>query len=614
MKVYESKTLISAMENRSYEYKSLREKLINLQNAFQGMADLGDDFQGKGADNIKAFYKEHARNIDEWLAMIDMQTAFFDSISVSLEEADLAGNTFVDVSFLENELEIAYQKSNAIVAEQKQALKVILNDIKDIVPLEVFSTADFKQHISDSKVEKDNTIDKINEVDSKLRKEYKKSELNQDYIEARSKALIDATGKGKNAQPINFNATAYYDTKVFKYRDEIHKKTQEYLTIKKDEAEKIAAEKERQRIEVLKKKLETTIDNAEYIKIADEIGYDNLTTDQKVIYNLAKFNKTGDDILNGIGTGLKDVVVDTATGIWDTVTNPMETLEGIGNVIIHPVDTFNIVKQGIEESFERDVINGDAESRARWFSYAVGMVGTSVVGTKGVDKVGKAAKAGKLGQVTTKATKVPKKVASKAIMISKEALEKSVASFKKSTQRVVSKIKGIQIHNPFAPQVEFAGIGKVPYNVLNGEKIKEKFIQFIKSLNPRTRLPRNYGRWEGVPGNGKWYSDRPEVIAITKGAPVVFKDGRPDFTPWKVGEDLKFKSGELKGTNADFDKVYERIMIEKNLKSLNQAKIWLRKEKLTPHHLDRTTIQLIPTDLHKNVPHIGSASDLRGGY
>lgn len=489
MKVYESKTLISAMENRSYEYKSLREKLINLQNAFQGMADLGDDFQGKGADNIKAFYKEHARNIDEWLAMIDMQTAFFDSISVALEEADLADNTFVDVSFLENELEIAYQKSNVIVAEQKQALKVILNDIKDIVPLEVFSTADFKQHISDSKVEKDNTIDKINEVDSKLRKEYKKSELNQDYIEARSKALIDATGKGKNAQPINFNATAYYDTKVFKYRDEIHKKTQEYLTIKKDEAEKIAAEKERQRIEAFKKKLETTIDNAEYIKIADEIGYDNLTTDQKVIYNLAKFNKTGDDILNGIGTGLKDVVMDTATGIWDTVTNPMETLEGIGNVLIHPVDTFNIVKQGIEKSFERDVINGDAESRARWFSYAVGMVGTSVFGTKGVDKVGKAAKAGKLGQTTTKATKVPKRVASKAIMVSKEALEKSVASFKKSAQRVIPKIKGIQIHNPFAPQVEFAGIGKVPYNVLNGEKIKEKFIQFAKKVSDISKKP-----------------------------------------------------------------------------------------------------------------------------
>ncbi|WIL37220.1 HNH endonuclease [Bacillus stercoris] len=25
-------------------------------------------------------------------------------------------------------------------------------------------------------------------------------------------------------------------------------------------------------------------------------------------------------------------------------------------------------------------------------------------------------------------------------------------------------------------------------------------------------------------------------------------------------------------------------------------------------------MQLVPTKLHKNIPHIGSASDLRGGY
>jgi len=34
---------------------------------------------------------------------------------------------------------------------------------------------------------------------------------------------------------------------------------------------------------------------------------------------------------------------------------------------------------------------------------------------------------------------------------------------------------------------------------------------------------------------------------------------------------------------------------------------------VTPHHSGTTVIELIPTDLHKNVPHIGTASDLRGG-
>ncbi|GIN25623.1 T7SS effector LXG polymorphic toxin [Bacillus licheniformis] len=458
MKIYEAKTLISSMEARSDEYKKTREQFVNLKKAFQGIADLENDFQGKGADNIKAFYREHARNVNEWLGMIDMQIAFFDSIAGKLEEAGLSGNTFVDTSYLENELEVAYGKSNEIVAGQKQAIKTILEDIKDIVPLEVFSTLDFKEHISNAKVIKDNTVDKIYEMDWKLKNEYEKSELNQDYIKERNKALLDATGKGKNAQPINFNAKSYYDTKVFKYKDEIHKKTQEYLTVKKEEAEKIAAEKEIQRIEALKKKLDNTIDNGEYIQIADEIGYDNLTADQKIIYNLAKFNKTGDDILTGIGIGVKDVVVDTATGVWDTLTNPMETLRGIANTIIHPVDTFNIIKQGIEDSFARDVINGDTESRARWFTYAIGMVGTSVVGTKGVDKVGKTAKAGRIGQTATK----------------------TVEASKKYIHDQINKLKNIQIHNPFAPQVQFAGGAKIPYHALNGENIKNKLIHYIK--------------------------------------------------------------------------------------------------------------------------------------
>lgn len=34
---------------------------------------------------------------------------------------------------------------------------------------------------------------------------------------------------------------------------------------------------------------------------------------------------------------------------------------------------------------------------------------------------------------------------------------------------------------------------------------------------------------------------------------------------------------------------------------------------VTLHHYSDTEIQIIPTDLHSNVPHIRSASDLRGG-
>ncbi|WP_442916956.1 hypothetical protein [Lysinibacillus sp. 54212] len=91
------------------------------------------------------------------------------------------------------------------------------------------------------------------------------------------------------------------------------------------------------------------------------------------------------------------------------------------------------------------------------------------------------------------------------------------------------------------------------------EQAKDSFSQ-IKvdgTDNPRTRLPRSNGHWKGEPGNGKWYSDKPEVKKITNGEGVEFKEGRPNFTPWSEG-DLVFEKGQLSGTSDDFSLVYEQ--------------------------------------------------------
>ncbi|WP_051287948.1 S-type pyocin domain-containing protein [Photobacterium halotolerans] len=127
----------------------------------------------------------------------------------------------------------------------------------------------------------------------------------------------------------------------------------------------------------------------------------------------------------------------------------------------------------------------------------------------------------------------------------------------------------------------------------------------------KTRLPRNNGRWvEGEPGDGLWKSDHPRVNKITNGEPIPFKNGRPDFSKWSLGE-LDFDSGVLDGSRQDFRLVYEVIARQRNLRSKIAAKKLLKKNRVTPHHETVTQIQLIPSDLHNKIPHIGSASDLR---
>ncbi|WP_244490551.1 EndoU domain-containing protein, partial [Heyndrickxia coagulans] len=57
------------------------------------------------------------------------------------------------------------------------------------------------------------------------------------------------------------------------------------------------------------------------------------------------------------------------------------------------IDTAKYMCQSVKNAFERDVVNGNAESRTEFFTHGIGTIGISLFGDKGLSKLGTPAKA-----------------------------------------------------------------------------------------------------------------------------------------------------------------------------------------------------------------------------
>ncbi|WP_342492470.1 T7SS effector LXG polymorphic toxin [Bacillus sp. FSL M7-0003] len=245
-KILDAKALTSAMDTRAKHYQELREQMVDLKKALQGVANLGDDFTGKGADNIKSFYKELAGNVDMFISFIDKQKAFHEGVSGTLDDTSFGGDTFIEEHFLDNAVHMGIKNAKSIVKDQKKALKTIFQDIDDLISLEVFDSQTFDEKIEDAEDERKKTVKELRELDQNLKDEYALSETEQQATMALYAEMMNATNDGKAISPMNFDKKAYQNSEIYKAKSDIEKQTSEYLKIKKEqeEARKIAKEQE----------------------------------------------------------------------------------------------------------------------------------------------------------------------------------------------------------------------------------------------------------------------------------------------------------------------------------------------------------------------------------
>lgn len=148
-------------------------------------------------------------------------------------------------------------------------------------------------------------------------------------------------------------------------------------------------------------------------------------------------------------------------------------------------------------------------------------------------------------------------------------------------------------------------------------KIEDSVVSGCKVGGNRfgTQSPKE-GWVKGERGDGTWdpaksglNPDRIEDIeSVTKGKPIAWKDGNPDFS------DYTYKANGVEGKveiqlsptgdrDADFKAARSAMAEQLGSKEFKEPKGW------TWHHKeDGTTMELVPSDLHNNVPHSGGVS------
>lgn len=245
-KVYDAKALFDVAKDRENAYDELLSQLGELKKALQGVADLDGSLEGKGADNIKSFYKQHADTAGQWENLIKMQKSYFSALHVKAEKAKLAGSTVVNESFLETELKNANSNAKEMVAQQHEDLQSILNGIDDIVSISAFSTSEFNDKIEEAEKKRTDTIEAVNQLDAEWSKEY--SEMDDFYtvVNTLVSGLELATSQGGSAYQLAFNEKAYHDSELYKVQTKLNDYATSYVDYNKQQEEVYELEKKQE--------------------------------------------------------------------------------------------------------------------------------------------------------------------------------------------------------------------------------------------------------------------------------------------------------------------------------------------------------------------------------
>nr|WP_256371031.1 T7SS effector LXG polymorphic toxin [Psychrobacillus sp. OK028] len=372
-----------------------------IHRAVEGLVGIEDELKGEGGSAIRAFYAEcHLPLLQQFL----VSTASYKLVLQQMESAlyslepDMSGH--IVEQFLEGEVEQGLTTIAQLTENLTNESNSVMDQVSDIVALPHLDDSGVQEGVLDAKRKRDDTLNRLQEFDA-----------------TQTAALLPFEQDLQAMDTWIHNMEEMFTSNL----TDIHFQTERW---------------------------------AELVACSPPLTISTPTIEGEMCLREEEEEKsvvdTGLEIVDGILSGLFDVGKDFVTGIVDIVQDPKATLEATVEAVTNPEETFNAIKSAITTSYERHMVNGDANSRAHWVTYALGTVVISVVGTKGVGALTKSG-------VTVAKTAVPK-----------------VAGAAKNTSTSLANIL------PYGPRPQFAFAGEVPYNTVNATGLRDQMISIAR--------------------------------------------------------------------------------------------------------------------------------------
>ncbi|MCJ8221416.1 T7SS effector LXG polymorphic toxin [Bacillus paralicheniformis] len=427
MKTLDVQALHKAIDQTLEQLKHQSDEFAKVKKAVDSIASLDDALKGKGGDAIRAFYEEcHTPFLQFYDSFIEEYSSTLKKMKSALNSLEPNHNGFISQSFLEHELENGLNAADRTTKNLVSKTNTTIAKVSHIVDLPDLNDNGFHEQNQKAIKEISTTLEKLHAFDREQTNALKTAENDletmQRYISRLEKMYtgpkIEITGyqKGSILKPDEMDTLrGGQDTAMGVMLDKLDKRSK----IEK-EASKIEP---MSHTDTLKKKLEKLYDDPdEFLKVAREIGYDNLTSEQMnyvtAIEEAYEFRadpikgtlEDGKHVLEsmkGFVVGGYDFAKDTIQGTIETgkalighaddfIKNPKATVNSALEYDYRAA--FESMLQSIADSWDEKMVHGDSYSRGHYIAYAIGTIwglaeaGPTVVsGSKSLGKAGKAA-------------------------------------------------------------------------------------------------------------------------------------------------------------------------------------------------------------------------------